>query len=80
MIAEYKGMRPNLHPTVFVADSADVIGNIVYRDYGAYKDGDGDRQKGTGFDVLSGMVKGTFRPTDTSELKLGWVGASDGWH
>ena len=61
------------------SDSADVIGNIVYRNYGDYKDGDGDRQKGTGFDVLSGMLKGTFRPTDYSELKLGWVGASDDW-
>jgi hemoglobin/transferrin/lactoferrin receptor protein len=62
------------------SDSADILGNIVYRDYGAYKDGDGDRQAGTGFDVLGGMLKGTFRPTDYSELKLGWVGASDGWN
>ena len=62
------------------SDSADVIGNIVYRSFGDYKDGGGDRPKGTGFDVLSGMLKGTFRPTDYSELKLGWVGASDGWH
>jgi hemoglobin/transferrin/lactoferrin receptor protein len=62
------------------SDSADILGNIVYRDYGDYKSGDGDRQVGTGYDVLGGMLKGTFRPTDYSELKLGWIGASDGWN
>lgn len=61
------------------SDSADILGNIVYRDYGDYKDGDGNRQAGTGFDALGGMLKGTFRPTDYSELKLGWIGAKDGW-
>jgi hemoglobin/transferrin/lactoferrin receptor protein len=62
------------------SDSADILGNIVYRDYGDYKDGGGDRQAGTGFDALGGMLKGTFRPTDYSELKLGWIGTSDGWN
>jgi hemoglobin/transferrin/lactoferrin receptor protein len=62
------------------SDSADILGNIVYRDYGDYKDGGGDRQAGTGYDVLGGMIKGTFRPTDYSELKLGWIGASDNWN
>jgi hemoglobin/transferrin/lactoferrin receptor protein len=62
------------------SDSADILGNIVYRDYGDYKDGGGDRQAGTGYDVLGGMIKGTFRPTDYSELKLGWIGASDDWN
>ena len=57
----------------------DVLGNIVYRDYDDYKDGGGDTVKGTGFDVLSGLLKTTIRPTDNSELKLGWVGSSDGW-
>jgi hemoglobin/transferrin/lactoferrin receptor protein len=58
---------------------ADVIGNIVWRDFGDYKDGDGDRVAGTGFDVLSGLLKTTIRPTENSKLKLGWVGASDSW-
>lgn len=58
----------------------DVLGNIVYRDYGDYKDGNGDRVGGTGFDVLSGMLKTTIRPTENSELKLGWVGTNDGWN
>ncbi|MES0196851.1 TonB-dependent hemoglobin/transferrin/lactoferrin family receptor [Mesorhizobium sp. M0011] len=58
----------------------DALGNIVYRDYDDYKDGGGDTVKGTGFDVLSGLLKTTIRPTDNSELKLGWVGSSDGWN
>ncbi|WP_315919712.1 TonB-dependent hemoglobin/transferrin/lactoferrin family receptor [Mesorhizobium sp. SP-1A] len=60
-------------------ENADVLGNIVYRNYNDYKDGGGDRVPGSGFDVLSGMLKSTLRPTENSELKLGWVGASDGW-
>jgi hemoglobin/transferrin/lactoferrin receptor protein len=60
-------------------DTADILGNIVWRDFGDYKDGDGDEVAGSGFDVLSGMLKSTIRPTDTSELKLGWVGANDSW-
>ncbi|PZV35055.1 ligand-gated channel [Mesorhizobium kowhaii] len=58
----------------------DALGNIVYRNYDDYKDGGGDTVKGTGFDVLSGLLKTTIRPTDNSELKLGWVGSSDGWN
>ncbi|MDH6229632.1 hemoglobin/transferrin/lactoferrin receptor protein [Mesorhizobium soli] len=60
-------------------DAFDVLGNIVYRDYGSYKDGGGDTVPGTGFDVLNGMLKTTIRPTENSELKLGWVGANDSW-
>ena len=41
--------------------------------------GDGDEVGGTGFDVLSGMLKASVRPTENSELKLGWVGAYDSW-
>lgn len=57
----------------------DVLGNIVYRDYGNYKDGDGNRVDGTAFDVLGGLLKATVRPSENSELKLGWVGANDSW-
>lgn len=60
-------------------DSADILGNIVWRDFGDYKNGDGDDVNGTGFDVLSGMLKSTLKPTENSELKLGWVGAKDSW-
>ncbi|TIP55681.1 MAG: TonB-dependent hemoglobin/transferrin/lactoferrin family receptor [Mesorhizobium sp.] len=58
----------------------DVLGNIVYRDYDDYKDGGGDTVDGTGFDVLSGLLKTTIRPSENSELKLGWNGTSDGWN
>ncbi|CCV14437.1 TonB-dependent heme/hemoglobin receptor family protein [Mesorhizobium sp. STM 4661] len=58
----------------------DVLGNIVYRDYDDYKDGGGDTVNGTGFDVLSGLLKTTIRPSENSELKLGWVGSSDSWN
>lgn len=61
-------------------DNWDVLGNIVYRDYDDYKDGGGDTVDGTGFDVLSGLLKTTIRPSENSELKLGWNGTSDGWN
>ncbi|MBX3582596.1 MAG: TonB-dependent hemoglobin/transferrin/lactoferrin family receptor [Rhizobiaceae bacterium] len=60
-------------------DAFDVIGNFVYRDYSDYDDGDGNTVEGTGFDVLSGMLKTTIRPTENSELKLGWIGADNSW-
>lgn len=60
-------------------DNVDVLGNLVYRDYSNYKDGGGDTVNGTAFDMLSGMLKATVRPTDNSELKLGWVGTNENW-
>ncbi|MER9231172.1 TonB-dependent hemoglobin/transferrin/lactoferrin family receptor [Mesorhizobium sp. M0622] len=62
-----------------INENWDVLGNIVYRDYDDYKDGGGDTVAGTGFDVLSGLLKTTIRPSENSELKLGWIGSSDGW-
>lgn len=61
------------------SDAFDVLGNIVYRDYNNYTDG-GNEVFGTGFDALSGMLKSTIRPTENSELKLGWIGAEDNWN
>lgn len=61
------------------SENFDVLGNIVYRDFSDYKDGGGDKVAGSGFDVLSGLLKTTIKPSDNSELKLGWVGANDGW-
>ena len=60
-------------------DAVDILGNVVWRDYRNYTDGNGDEVAGSSFDVLSGMLKTTIRPTDTSDLKLGWVGSSDSW-
>jgi hemoglobin/transferrin/lactoferrin receptor protein len=61
------------------SDNFSVLGNIVYRDFDNYKDGNGDTVNGSAFDVLSGMIKTTIRPTDNSKLQLGWVGAHDNW-
>lgn len=54
-------------------ERADVIGNIVYRTRDAYSDGNGDTVPWTGESVLSGFLKGTFRPADGHELKLGVI-------
>ncbi len=61
------------------SDAADILANIVWRDYGEYKDGNGNRVEDTGFEALGGLAKATFRPTENSELKLGWIGADDTW-
>ncbi|MFC6488007.1 TonB-dependent receptor domain-containing protein [Nitratireductor sp. GCM10026969] len=60
-------------------DSAAVLGNIVWRDYGDYEDGGGNTVENSSFDVLSGHLKGTFKPTELSELTLGWTGARNEW-
>jgi len=60
-------------------DNFSVLGNIVYRDFGNYRDGNGNTVNGSAFDVVSGMAKTTIRPTDNSKLQLGWVGARDSW-
>ncbi|MER9265008.1 TonB-dependent hemoglobin/transferrin/lactoferrin family receptor [Mesorhizobium sp. M0195] len=62
-----------------INENWDVLGNIVYRDYDDYRHGGGDTVAGTGFDVLSGLLKTTIRPSDNSELKLGWIGSNDRW-
>ncbi|RVD61757.1 TonB-dependent hemoglobin/transferrin/lactoferrin family receptor [Mesorhizobium sp. M2D.F.Ca.ET.185.01.1.1] len=74
-----KGWTTSATGAYRINDNSDVLGNIVYRDYGDYKNGSGDTVAGTGFDVLSGMLKTTIRTTENSELKLGWVGSKDGW-
>jgi len=61
------------------SDSFDVLGNIVWRNFDDYTDGDGEDVAGSSFEVLSGLLKSTIRPSDNSELKLGWIGAQDTW-
>ncbi|WP_274426041.1 TonB-dependent hemoglobin/transferrin/lactoferrin family receptor [Chelativorans sp. YIM 93263] len=60
-------------------DYAAVLGNVVWRDYGSYKDGAGNTVEHSSFDVLSGHVKGTFNPTELSEVTLGWTGSRNEW-
>src|SRR5690606_37291087 len=49
------------------SDAFSVLGNLVYRNYDEYEDGDGNTVDGTAFDVLSGMIKATARPTENSK-------------
>ncbi len=55
------------------SEDADVIGNLVYRNRHAYKDGDGSEVPWTGEKVTSGYLKTTLRPADGHELKLGLI-------
>lgn len=55
------------------SEDADVIGNLVYRNRHAYKDGDGSEVPWTGEKVTSGYFKTTLRPADGHELKLGLI-------
>lgn len=55
------------------SEDADVIGNLVYRNRHAYKDGDGSEVPWTGEKVTSGYFKSTLRPADGHELKLGLI-------
>jgi hemoglobin/transferrin/lactoferrin receptor protein len=73
------GWSPSATGAYRFNDSFDILGNIVYRDFDEYDDGNGDEVPGSSFDILSGLLKSTIRPTDTSELKLGWTGAKDSW-
>lgn len=75
-----KGWTTSATGAYRINENWDALGNIVYRDYGDYKDGGGDTVKGSSFDVLSGLLKTSIRPSDNSELKLGWVGSSDSWN
>ncbi|GHD19272.1 TonB-dependent heme/hemoglobin receptor family protein [Tianweitania populi] len=52
-------------------DNIDVIGNFVWRDSDAYKDGNGDTVRWTGEEAVSGFGKVTMRPADGHEVKLG---------
>jgi hemoglobin/transferrin/lactoferrin receptor protein len=61
------------------SEAADILANIVWRDYGEYKDGNGNPVADTGFEALGGLAKATFRPNDNSELKLGWARSNDNW-
>lgn len=54
-------------------ENADIIGNITYRDRGDYENGEGIVVPWTGETVEAGYMKGTFRPADGHELKLGVI-------
>lgn len=68
-----KGFTTSTTGAYRFSDDADVLGNIVYRDRQAYKDGNGDVVPWTGESIVSGMLKGTFRPADGHEIELGLI-------
>ncbi len=46
------------------SEAGGVLGNIVYRDDGEYKDGSGDVVRNSDENILSALIKGKFRPAD----------------
>ncbi|GGA39032.1 TonB-dependent receptor domain-containing protein [Pelagibacterium lentulum] len=74
-----RGITTSATGAVRLSENADILANVVWRDFGDYTGGDGNDVVGTSFDVLSGLVKGTIRPTDFSELTLAWNGSRNSW-
>ena len=64
---------------VRLTGNIDILGNVTLRNFGDYKDGDGNNVADSGFDVRSGLVKATIRPNEHSELNLGWNGSNNQW-
>lgn len=54
-------------------ENIDAIGSVTWRDRNAYEDGNGDMVPWTGETVKSGYFKGTLRPGEDQELKLGAI-------
>lgn len=73
------GITSSTTGAVRLTENFDVLGNIVFRDFGQYTDGDGNAVDGTDFNAISGLLKATVRPTENSELNLAWSGLDDGW-
>src|SRR5690606_11032338 len=66
------GITSSTTGAVRLTENFDVLGNIVFRDFGQYTDGDGNAVDGTDFNAISGLLKATVRPTENSELNLAW--------
>lgn len=62
-----------------ITDRLSVIGNVAWRDFNNYADGNGRNVAGTSFDTRSGLLKATVTPTDFSRLDLGWTGNRNAW-
>lgn len=46
------------------SEAGGILGNIVYRDDGEYRDGSGDVVRNSDENILSTLIKGRFRPAD----------------
>ena len=55
------------------SERAELFAGGVYRSQTNYRDGDGKEWPNTGYNVASGIGKGTFRPADGHEVKLGLI-------
>lgn len=73
------GLTTGATGAVRLSENVEVLGNIVVRNFGNYTDGGGNVVADSNFDVRSGLVKATIRPTDFSELNLGWTGSNNHW-
>jgi hemoglobin/transferrin/lactoferrin receptor protein len=51
--------------------NVDLFAGATYRSQSDYKDGNGNTVTNSGFDMATGVVKGTFRPAEGHEVKIG---------
>jgi hemoglobin/transferrin/lactoferrin receptor protein len=56
-----------------VAPNAEIFAGGTYRKQSAYRDGDGNVIPNTGNEIWTGTVKGTYRPADGHQIKLGYI-------
>ncbi len=68
-----QGVTTSTTGALALGENADVIGNLTYRNRSNYFDGTGKLVPWTGEEVLSGFAKGTFRPAEGHEIKIGTV-------
>ncbi|MFT3988027.1 TonB-dependent receptor domain-containing protein [Aestuariivirga sp.] len=50
-----------------------LLGNIIVRDNGSYKDGNGDRVYNTNRDIIAGLVKGTLTPGNGQRIDISYI-------
>jgi hemoglobin/transferrin/lactoferrin receptor protein len=53
--------------------AAELFAGGTYRAQSTYRDGDGNTVPNTGYNVQTGVVKGTFRPAEGHRLKFGYI-------
>ncbi|MCC6776989.1 MAG: TonB-dependent hemoglobin/transferrin/lactoferrin family receptor [Hyphomicrobiales bacterium] len=56
-----------------VSPNAEIFAGGSYRNQGDYRDGNGNIVPNTHSEVTTGVVKGTYRPADGHQFKLGYI-------
>jgi hemoglobin/transferrin/lactoferrin receptor protein len=56
-----------------ISDDAEIFAGGTFRAQGNYRDGNGNTVPNTDSDVGTAIVKGTFRPADGHQIKLGYI-------